>query len=122
MSVYPSIGVFKFILAENGETLSRITLSSTLSDPILLLNCTVQVLWFISYKKHEMSSSVIHGSVEMKTVILEDINMKYDFSGSWKKLSSSISASIGSNNYITSNTVTSITERRSAEIFISMLP
>jgi hypothetical protein len=66
--------------------------------------------------EHEMSSSVIHGNIEMKTAILEDINMKYDFSGSWKKLSSSISASIGSNNYITSNTVTSLTERRSAEI------
>ena len=66
--------------------------------------------------EHEMSSSVIHGNIEMKTAIMEDINMKYDFSGSWKKSSSSISASIGSDNYFTSNTVTSITERRSAEI------
>ncbi|VDI44373.1 Hypothetical predicted protein [Mytilus galloprovincialis] len=74
-----------------------------------------QNMYDLSFE-HISSTRNIQGSLELKTTILEDIDIKYDISGSLTKSSSSFSASVGSNNQISLNTLTNIQGRQMGEV------
>ena len=73
-----------------------------------------QTIYDLTFE-HVGSMGVIQGNLDLKTAVVEDINIKYDTSGSFQKFTSSFSASIGSENYFTSTTNFDISTRNQAK-------